>query len=74
LLLYQRGQARRGPFTMREFMEYVQGAFYHATGWGRDNSYSTLNSTADGTVLLPLRDLMSFEYACTLRLKIAQKC
>lgn len=33
---------------MREFMSYVQSAFYDATGWNRDNSYSTLNATADG--------------------------
>ncbi|CCF34360.1 hypothetical protein CH063_01127 [Colletotrichum higginsianum] len=45
---------------MREFMSYVQSAFYEATGWNRDNSYSSLNATADGTLgasatsLLPL--------------------
>ncbi|KAI1497787.1 hypothetical protein F5X99DRAFT_355122 [Biscogniauxia marginata] len=32
---------------MREFMDYVQSAFYAATGWNRDNSYSTLNATSD---------------------------
>ncbi|KAI0551070.1 hypothetical protein F4679DRAFT_178937 [Xylaria curta] len=32
---------------MREFMDYIQSAFYGATGWDRDNSYSTLNSTSD---------------------------
>lgn len=29
-------------------MAYVQNAFYDATGWTQDNSYSSLNSTADG--------------------------
>lgn len=33
---------------MREFMDYVQSAFYQATGWNRDNSYAALNSTSDG--------------------------
>lgn len=33
---------------MREFMDYVHGAFYEATGWSRDNSYAALNSTSDG--------------------------
>ncbi|KAI0805196.1 hypothetical protein GGR55DRAFT_690573 [Xylaria sp. FL0064] len=32
---------------MREFMDYIQSAFYGATGWDRDNSYSTLNATSD---------------------------
>lgn len=32
---------------MREFMDYIQSAFYSATGWSRDNSYSTLNATSD---------------------------
>lgn len=32
---------------MRQFMEYIQSAFYGATGWNRDNSYSTLNATSD---------------------------
>ncbi|KAI1326649.1 hypothetical protein F5Y16DRAFT_224178 [Xylariaceae sp. FL0255] len=32
---------------MREFMDYIQSAFYTATGWSRDNSYSTLNATSD---------------------------
>lgn len=34
---------------MREFMDYVHGAFYEATGWNRDNSYAVLNSTSDGS-------------------------
>ena len=38
---------------MREFMEYVQSAFYDATSWSRDNSYSSLNATADGMRRLP---------------------
>lgn len=29
-------------------MDYVQSAFYQATGWNRDNSYAALNSTSDG--------------------------
>lgn len=33
---------------MREFMTYVQNAFYDATGWTQDNSYPSLNSTVDG--------------------------
>ncbi|KAI1435149.1 hypothetical protein GGR50DRAFT_694482 [Xylaria sp. CBS 124048] len=33
--------------TMREFMDYIQSAFYGATGWNRDNSYSTLIATSD---------------------------
>ncbi|KXJ88911.1 hypothetical protein Micbo1qcDRAFT_166345, partial [Microdochium bolleyi] len=32
---------------MREFMDYIQSAFYSATGWNRDSSYSTLNATSD---------------------------
>ncbi|KAI0512716.1 hypothetical protein F5B22DRAFT_290635 [Xylaria bambusicola] len=32
---------------MRQFMDYIQSAFYGATGWNRDNSYSTLNATSD---------------------------
>jgi distribution and morphology protein 10 len=32
---------------MREFMDYIQSAFYSSTGWNRDNSYSTLNATSD---------------------------
>ncbi|KAI1188340.1 hypothetical protein F5B17DRAFT_275439 [Nemania serpens] len=32
---------------MRQFMDYIQTAFYGATGWNRDNSYSTLNATSD---------------------------
>ncbi|KXH28871.1 hypothetical protein CSIM01_03521 [Colletotrichum simmondsii] len=38
---------------MREFMSYVQSAFYDATGWNRDNSYSTLNATADALLNFP---------------------
>ncbi|KAI8626113.1 hypothetical protein F5Y19DRAFT_232937 [Xylariaceae sp. FL1651] len=32
---------------MRQFMDYIQSAFYGATGWSRENSYSTLNATSD---------------------------
>lgn len=38
---------------MREFMAYVQNAFYDATGWTQDNSYPSLNSTADGASSSP---------------------
>ncbi|KAK2001155.1 hypothetical protein LX36DRAFT_570841 [Colletotrichum falcatum] len=38
---------------MREFMSYVQSAFYEATGWNRDNSYSSLNVTADSLLNFP---------------------
>ncbi|KAI0196473.1 hypothetical protein F4808DRAFT_305903 [Astrocystis sublimbata] len=38
---------------MREFMDYIQSAFYGATGWDRDNSYSTLNATSDALLHFP---------------------
>ncbi|KAJ3577281.1 hypothetical protein NPX13_g3284 [Xylaria arbuscula] len=38
---------------MREFMDYIQSAFYGATGWSRDNSYSTLNATSDALLHFP---------------------
>ncbi|KAH6661228.1 hypothetical protein BKA67DRAFT_654355 [Truncatella angustata] len=38
---------------MREFMDYIQSAFYTATGWRRDNSYSSLNATADALLNFP---------------------
>ncbi|KAH9898973.1 hypothetical protein F4778DRAFT_180601 [Xylariomycetidae sp. FL2044] len=38
---------------MREFMDYIQTAFYGATGWNRDNSYSTLNATSDALLNFP---------------------
>ncbi|EGX94328.1 hypothetical protein CCM_02599 [Cordyceps militaris CM01] len=38
---------------MREFMDYVHGAFYEATGWSRDNSYAALNSTSDALLQFP---------------------
>lgn len=44
---------------MREFMAYVQNAFYDATGWTQDNSYPSLNSTADGTLFLSSPSLPS---------------
>lgn len=33
---------------MLGFMDYVQGAFYEATQWNRDNSYGSLTDTARG--------------------------
>jgi hypothetical protein len=33
---------------MIEFMEYVQNAFYNASNWNLDNSYSKLTATAQG--------------------------
>ncbi|KAI0127687.1 hypothetical protein BJ170DRAFT_626347 [Xylariales sp. AK1849] len=38
---------------MREFMDYIQSAYYAATGWNRDNSYSSLNATADALLNFP---------------------
>ncbi|KAK7751469.1 Mitochondrial distribution and morphology protein 10 [Diatrype stigma] len=38
---------------MREFMDYIQSAFYTATGWNRDNSYSSLNATSDALLSFP---------------------
>jgi len=38
---------------MREFMDYIQSAFYAATGWSRENSYSTLNATSDALLHFP---------------------
>ncbi|KAK6080679.1 mitochondrial inheritance component MDM10 [Seiridium cupressi] len=38
---------------MREFMDYIQSSFYAATGWNRDNSYSSLNATADALLNFP---------------------
>ncbi|KAI1393384.1 uncharacterized protein F4822DRAFT_9841 [Hypoxylon trugodes] len=38
---------------MREFMDYIQSAFYAATGWNRDNSYSSLNATSDALLNFP---------------------
>jgi hypothetical protein len=34
---------------MLEFMDYVQHAFYNATRWNYENSYSQLTATAKGT-------------------------
>ncbi|KAI0480897.1 hypothetical protein GGR56DRAFT_295146 [Xylariaceae sp. FL0804] len=48
---------------MREFMEYIQSAFYGATGWRRDGSYATLNATPDA--------LLRFETPRGLRLALA---
>lgn len=33
---------------MLGFMDYVQKAFYEASHWNHDNSYSTLTATAQG--------------------------
>ncbi|KAH7041368.1 mitochondrial inheritance component MDM10 [Microdochium trichocladiopsis] len=38
---------------MREFMDYIQSAFYSATGWNRESSYSTLNATSDALLNFP---------------------
>ncbi|KAF3064242.1 Mitochondrial distribution and morphology protein 10 [Daldinia childiae] len=38
---------------MREFMDYIQSVFYAATGWNRDNSYSSLNATSDALLNFP---------------------
>ncbi|KAI1465262.1 uncharacterized protein F4812DRAFT_138108 [Daldinia caldariorum] len=38
---------------MREFMDYIQTVFYAATGWNRDNSYSSLNATSDALLNFP---------------------
>ncbi|KAI0004760.1 hypothetical protein F4779DRAFT_68170 [Xylariaceae sp. FL0662B] len=38
---------------MRQFMDYIQSAFYAATGWNRDNSYSSLNATSDALLSFP---------------------
>ncbi|KAH8669978.1 hypothetical protein BGZ61DRAFT_363575 [Ilyonectria robusta] len=48
---------------MREFMDYVQSAFYQATGWNRDNSYAALNSTSDA--------LLNFQTPRGLRLTLS---
>ncbi|TWU71078.1 Mitochondrial distribution and morphology protein 10 [Metarhizium rileyi] len=48
---------------MREFMDYVHGAFYEATGWSRDNSYAALNATSDA--------LLDFETPRGLRLTLS---
>ncbi|SPO02920.1 related to mitochondrial inheritance component MDM10 [Cephalotrichum gorgonifer] len=44
-------------------MAYVQNAFYDATGWTQDNSYTSLNSTAD--------DLLRFSTPQGLRLNLS---
>ncbi|KAL2760952.1 hypothetical protein ACRALDRAFT_1078541 [Sodiomyces alcalophilus JCM 7366] len=38
---------------MHEFMDYVRNAFYDATGWNRESSYSSLNSTANALLNFP---------------------
>src|ERR1700753_1519373 len=34
---------------MLDFMDYIQRAFFAASKWNIDNSYSSLNTTAEGT-------------------------
>lgn len=34
---------------MLPYMDYIQNAFYEATGWNQDNSYAQLTATARGT-------------------------
>lgn len=34
---------------MRQFEDYVLESFDHTTGWYQDNSYESLNRTADRT-------------------------
>ncbi|PNY27525.1 Mitochondrial distribution and morphology protein 10 [Tolypocladium capitatum] len=48
---------------MREFMDYVHGAFYEATGWSRDNTYAALNATPDA--------LLDFQTPRGLRLTLS---
>ena len=36
---------------MREFMSYILQSFQDATGWNRDNVYSELNNTSNGTYI-----------------------
>ena len=38
---------------MLEFMDYVQHAFYNASRWNYENSYSNLTATARGTKSAP---------------------
>ncbi|KAL9101819.1 MAG: hypothetical protein Q9163_002966 [Psora crenata] len=44
-------------------MDYVQNAFYEATGWNRDNSYGTLTATS--------RNLLDFEPPSGLRFHVS---
>ncbi|RDW94845.1 mitochondrial distribution and morphology protein 10 [Coleophoma crateriformis] len=48
---------------MLEFMDYVQHAFYNASGWNHENSYSHLTATA--------RALLEFETPRGVRLNIS---
>ena len=47
---------------MRPFMDHVQTAFYEATGWSHDSSYSALNATSDGAS----RSLSNWTLPCSL--------
>lgn len=61
---------------MREFMDYIQSAFYSATGWNRESSYSTLNATSDALLNFPtprglrltLSSLATTQFATTYQL------
>lgn len=44
---------------MLEFMDYVQHAFYNASYWNFENSYSQLTATARGEQIL-----VSFNTVC----------
>jgi hypothetical protein len=42
------GERRFVIEEMLEFMDYVQNAFYEASNWNLENSYSQLTATARG--------------------------
>ena len=64
---------------MLEFMDYIQHAFYNATRWNYENSYSHLTTTARGKqspqcswfAPLTIKDLLDFETPRGLRLNIS---
>ena len=41
---------------MLGFMDYIQNAFHDASGWNRDNSYSSITATAQCTMSLKLHN------------------
>jgi mitochondrial distribution and morphology protein 10 len=41
---------------MLDFMDYIQRAFFAASKWNVDDSYSSLNSTAEGTFNYRIND------------------
>ncbi|KAI1378177.1 hypothetical protein F4677DRAFT_385320 [Hypoxylon crocopeplum] len=61
---------------MREFMDFIQSAFYAATDWNRDNSYSSLNATSDALLSFPtprglrltLSSLATYQFATSYQL------